>query len=54
MYPSDCQRAKINVIKNFEVHNEIHNVKKPREALPSQVFQVVAKSIGRANYFDNT
>ena len=24
------------------VHNEIHNIRKPREALPSQVFQVVA------------
>jgi len=30
------------------VHNEIHNFQKPREALPSQVFQVVAKSNGRA------
>jgi len=28
--------------------NEIHNVGKPREALPSQVFQVVAKSNQRA------
>ena len=25
------------------MHNEIHNTLKPREALPSQVFQVVAK-----------
>jgi len=31
------------------VHNEIHNLKKPSEALPSQVFQVVAKSNQRAN-----
>ena len=30
------------------MHNEIHNVKKPSEALPSQGFQVVAKSIQRA------
>jgi len=27
------------------VHNEIHNVKKPSESLPSQVFQVVVKVI---------
>jgi len=27
------------------VHNEIHKVKKPSKALPSQVFQVVAKVI---------
>ena len=27
------------------VHNEIHNRQKPSEALPSQVFQVVAKVI---------
>jgi len=32
----------------FKVHNEIHNIPKPREALPSQVFQVVAKSNQRA------
>jgi len=25
------------------VHNEIHNMQKPSEALPSQVIQVVAK-----------
>ena len=25
------------------VHYEIHTIRKPREALPSQVFQVVAK-----------
>ena len=31
------------------VHNEIHNLKKPSEVLPSQVFQVVAKSNQRAN-----
>jgi len=30
------------------VHNEIHNIRKPREALPSQVFQVAAKSNQRA------
>ena len=30
------------------VHNESHNIQKPREALPSQVFQVVAKSNQRA------
>ena len=27
------------------VHNEIHNIQKPREALPSQAFQVVTKVI---------
>ena len=27
------------------VHNEIHNSRKPDEALPSEVFQVVAKVI---------
>jgi len=31
-----------------EVHNEIHNIKKLSEALPSQIFQVVAKSNQRA------
>ena len=30
------------------VCNEIHNMKNPMEALPSQVFQVVAKSNQRA------
>jgi len=29
-------------------HNEIHNMQKPSEPLPSQVFQVVAKSKGLA------
>jgi len=37
------------------MHNEIHNIKKPSEALPSQVFvfQVVVKVIKglRAAYF---
>jgi len=27
------------------VHSEIHNIRKPSEALPSQVFQVVTKVI---------
>ena len=31
------------------VHNEIHNIKKPSEVLPSQVFQVVANSNQRAH-----
>jgi len=39
------------------VYNEIHNILKPREALPSQVFQVVAKSnqkakAGKGAYFN--
>ena len=29
----------------FVVHNQIHNIKKPSEALPSQVFQVVTKVV---------
>jgi len=33
---------------NLPSHNEIHNIQKPREALPSQVFQVLAKSNQRA------
>ena len=30
------------------VHNEIHNMQKPSEVLPSQAFPVVAKSNQRA------
>jgi len=43
---------KPSLVKHFKwllVHNEIHSIKKPTEASPSQVFQVVAKSIPRAN-----
>ena len=32
--------------RNLGVHNEIHYIQKLREALPSQVFEVVAKSNG--------
>jgi len=27
------------------VHNEIHDIQKPRETLPSQIFQVVVKGV---------
>jgi len=30
------------------LHNEIHNIQKPKEVLPSQIFQVVAKSNQKA------
>jgi len=43
--PLHCSRQKFCLRR---VHNEIHNVQEPREALPSQVFQVVAKSNQRA------
>ena len=43
LFCSYCNDTSVYIVRG--VHNKIHNIKKPSEALPSQVFQVVAKVI---------